>query len=121
MTRTRRYRNADPARSTARARPSILCNRTPIKGTGGCDLEVREDLREELFLLLLVHGEASGRGAPRLGPGGLHEAEVVADELCQAVTYEHPGAHVLGLLLQPRHLVGPLVPGQDLRQLFARP
>src|SRR5947209_5286167 len=63
-----------------------------------------QDALHELGMLLLVHGRAAGSGAGGLDAAHVAQGEVVAQQAVEAPVDERPGAHVLGLLLQPDHL-----------------
>ena len=81
-------------------------------------LQPFERVVEQLLLLLLVDlGRAGGRAA-RLHPG--HHAQRVArlPDLVGAMEHELPGAHVLGLLLQPHQVLGVRVALQRGQQLL---
>src|SRR5881227_1620181 len=92
----RRRKSGSPSRSL-RICPRIT-RADPQRSSGR---QVGQDLLHELVALLAAHGGAAGGGAGRLDAADVAKGEVVAEEAVQAGVDERPGAHVLGLLLQP--------------------
>ena len=61
---------------------------------------------QQVLLLEEVQRRAPGGGAGRLGPAHVAQGEPVPEEAVQASVGEGPRPHVLGLLLDPHHLLG---------------
>src|SRR3954454_7976971 len=99
---------ATPQRSPPRSPPEHqrVSRRAPPHHTLRCDetlgwLQARERLLEEVGELLVVDRLRAGGRAPRLDAGDVAEVVPALLDPPDAALDELPGAHVLGLLLQP--------------------
>src|SRR5581483_6423172 len=89
----------------------------------GCrlDREASERGIDDVCLFLLVYGQVAGCRAGRFGPAHSAKGEVAVEKTPDTRGRERKCAHVLGLLLKPHDLVGPLVASNSRCKLIARP